>query len=155
MSSWTRHLVTAALLLTSACSSPTPGPTADVRPAAPAASHAIDRVALRAQLAEHRARQIAHLDAYGKAGQFPHNVSVAPTLHMFRDAEGRLCAVANLVETDGRHDLVEATVRDDNALAIADVRGGAMMDWIQSSGLGTSAPRSTSPPRSPFRRSSR
>ena len=72
----------------------------------------------RASLSVHRAWHRDKADsatfhhAYGSAGQFPHNTTTAPSLHMFRDPEGRLCAVANLVQTDGRGDLVEATVRD-------------------------------------------
>ena len=126
------------LALSAACARPAPvpkdgvvaPPTVDLQPIP-----VIDRVALRAELADHRARQIAHLHAYGQAGQFPHNVTTAPSLHMFRDPEARLCAVANLIETDGRDDLVEATVRTQNDLAIADVHDGAMMGWIERSGL--------------------
>ncbi len=90
---------------------------------------------LRATLAAHRAEQIERLHAYAVAGEFPHNVTTPGDLHMFRDAEGRYCAVANLVHRDGRDDLVEATVRERNDLAIADVHDGAMMKWVLESGL--------------------
>jgi hypothetical protein len=90
---------------------------------------------LRAQLAAHRDQQIARLDAYARAGQFPHDYTTAPSLHMFRDAEGRLCAVANLVHEDGRDDLVEATVRNRNDLVVVDVHDGPMLDWMLDSGL--------------------
>src|SRR5262249_3078540 len=52
-----------------------------------------------------------------------------------RDADGRYCAVANLIHVDGRDDLVESTVREHNDLAIHDVHDGPIMDWILESGL--------------------
>ncbi len=129
-----RRFALVAVLLSAACSRPAPpGAEGASRPVAPAA--ALDRAAVRAQLAEHRTRELAHLHEYGVAGQFPHNTTTAPSLHMFRDPEGRLCAVADLIQTDGRGDLVEATVLAQNDVAIADVHGGAMMDWIVRSGL--------------------
>jgi len=90
---------------------------------------------LRTSLAAHRAQQIEHLHAYALAGQFPHNVTSPNDLHIFRDADGRYCAVANLIRQDGREDLVETTVRDRNDLAIKDVHDGPMMEWIRQSGL--------------------
>jgi len=106
-----------------------PHPPEPARPAAP------DRTALRARLANRRAEQIAHLHAYGEKRQFPLNVHNAPNFHMFCDPKGRLCAVANLLETDGRHDLVQTTARENNALSVADVHDGPIMDWILASGL--------------------
>jgi hypothetical protein len=146
---WTHRLAAFALVLSSACSTPLAGPEATPPapkapapdPSSPAAeAQAVppaepDRTAIRAQLAEHRAAQIAHLHAYGEKRQFPNHTTAAPSVHIFRDPQGRLCAVANLIETDGRHDLVEATVRDNNALAIADIHGGPVMKWIVTSGL--------------------
>src|SRR5579859_3636996 len=140
---WTRALALSALVLSAACSrlptkpeatplaptADTPPPSEPTRPAGP------DRTVLRARLADHRAKQIAHLHAYGEKRQFPLNVTNVPNFHSFCDAKGRLCAVANLLETDGRHDLVEATARENNALAVADVHGGPIMDWILTSGL--------------------
>jgi hypothetical protein len=129
-------LLLASCVLLAACSSPRSTALLDetaLGTAAPGPS--IDRASVRANLAAHRAEQIARLHAYAEAGQFPHNTAVAPSLHMFRDAAGRYCAVANLVHRDGRDDLVEATVRDQNDLAIADVHGGPMMDWVLASGL--------------------
>lgn len=90
---------------------------------------------LRSKLAAHREQQIQRLHAYAVAGQFPHNLTSPSDLHMFRDAAGRYCAVANLVHQDGRDDLVDATVREHNDLAIHDVQDGAMMTWILESGL--------------------
>jgi hypothetical protein len=92
-------------------------------------------VALRARLAEHRAAQMERLHAYAALGEFPHNTTSSAQLHMFRDTDGRYCAIANLVHQDGRDDLVEATVRGHNDLEIRDVHDGPMMAWILDSGL--------------------
>jgi hypothetical protein len=146
---WTHRLAAFALVLSPACSTPTAGPEATPPaprapapdPSSPAAEAQAarpaepDRIAIRAQLAEHRAEQIAHLHAYGEKRRFPDHTTPASSVHIFRDPQGRLCAVANLIDTDGRHDLVEATVRDNNALSIADVHGGPVMKWIVTSGL--------------------
>jgi hypothetical protein len=104
-------------------------------PPTPAAAAASERAELRAQLAAHRQLEIARLHAYGQAGLFPRNTTVAPTGHFFRDADGRLCAVANLVHQDGRDDLVDAVVRTKNDLVVADVHDGALYDWVLASGL--------------------
>jgi hypothetical protein len=119
--------VVVSVVVLAGCQRPTAG---DVTPVEP-----VDTSGLRQTLATHRAAQIERLHAYGVAGEFPHNFTTAPSLHMFRDGGGRLCAVANLVHQDGRDDLVEATVRTRNDLAIADVHDGAMMDWVLASGL--------------------
>jgi hypothetical protein len=119
-----RGLVSVALSLFAAgavgCTGPTP-PDPDA--------------ALRSQLAAHRQQQIERLHAYAVTGQFPHNLTSPDSIHIFRDADGRYCAVANLVHQDGRDELVEATVRDRNDLAIHDVHDGPMMAWILESGL--------------------
>jgi len=91
--------------------------------------------AIREKLALHREVQMQRLHAYAVAGQFPKNLTAPSNLHMFRDAEGHYCAVANLVHQDGRDDLVEATVRDRNGLAIHDVHDGPLMAWILDSGF--------------------
>jgi len=104
--------------------------------AAHAESAAVDeRAQLRAQLQKHRAEQLARLQAYSDAGQFPVNPSVAPSTHLFRDANGHYCAVANLVHQDGLDDLVAKTVKENNSLVVSDVREGQMMSWILTSGL--------------------
>jgi len=86
-------------------------------------------------LAQHRRQQIERLRAYAQAGAFPHNTTTDAPLHMFRDAQGNYCAVANLIHQDGRDDLVETTVKTRNDLAVADVSDGPVMDWVLASGL--------------------
>ena len=100
-----------------------------------AQSAANERSSVNEWLAAHRAQQIERLEAYAKAGEFPHNYGQPEAAHIFRDEGGRLCAVANLVHQDGRDDLVDATVREHNDLAIADVKEGGIFEWLLASGL--------------------
>jgi hypothetical protein len=124
--------LSAVLILSSACSRPTPTPVVD----RDSIEHQdMSRSAVRARLALRRAQQLDQLGAYAVRGEFPHNYAQPMAAHVFRDAAGRLCAVANLVHQDGRDDLVDATVREHNDLAVADVHDGPMLDWILGSGL--------------------
>ena len=108
--------------------------------AAPAKEHVAaqatpSRSEVRQALAKHRAEQIERLHAYAETGAFPHNYASAEPLHMFKDANGRLCAVANLVNQDGLVELVSATARDRNDLAFVDVKDGPLYNWAIDSGL--------------------
>jgi hypothetical protein len=133
MDTTSRRLAPLGIFLAIACSSLAAAALAPARQNRPA--QARQRAAVRTELAAHREKQLARLHAYGLAGQFPHNYTAAPELHIFRDAEARLCGVANLVHRDGRDDLVNKTVRENNELAIADVHQGPMLQWILTSGL--------------------
>ena len=126
------RLVTLALLAAAAtgCARRDPDP----HPVASGATRA-DHAAVRARLAAHRAQQIERLHAYGERGEFPRQATSQAPLHVFRDDAGRLCAVANLIDKDGRGDLVLATARAHNDLAIADVADGPILDWALASGL--------------------
>lgn len=90
---------------------------------------------LRAKLAEHREQQIQRLHAYATAGEFPHNITFATKHHIFRDADGRYCAVANLIHQDGKDDLVATIVKTHNDLAVHDEKEGPILDWVAQSGL--------------------
>ena len=127
------RLVTLALLASTATGCARRDPDPD--PVASGTTRAVDREAVRARLAAHRAQQIARLHAYGERGEFPRQVTSQAPLHVFRDDAGRLCAVANLIEKDGRGDLVLTTARTHNDLAIADVEDGPILDWALASGL--------------------
>lgn len=110
-----------------------PGPSAS--PSARRAAPVDGRAKVRAELAAHRAQEIARLRDYARAGAFPVNTTQRPTGHFFKDVAGRYCAVANLVHQDGRDDLVDEVVRANNALVVADVHTGGLHDWILASGL--------------------
>lgn len=129
----TTCLLLSILLATTACSErhraePTaPPPTPALTVAAPDPSRAI--------LAARRAQQIEHLHEYWVAGNFPVNLETADMLNIFRDGQGRLCAIANLIYQSGYHALLEQTVRDDNHVALRDIHDGPLEDWMLASGL--------------------
>jgi hypothetical protein len=104
-------------------------------PAPPEDQTAARTAALRAELVAHREQQIQRLHEYAVAGEFPRNVTSPTAIHQFRDADGRYCAVANLIHQDGRDELVAEVARDNNALLIRDVHSGGIHDWIATSGL--------------------
>jgi hypothetical protein len=133
MRSWLPRIACLSLLLAAACSRPDTPSRED--PGTSKTALGLDRAAIRAEFAAHRQQQLERLEEYAAAGEFPHDYTTAPSLHMFRDDAGRLCAVANLVHRDGRDDLVSATVRDHNDLAVADVHDGPMLAWMLTSGL--------------------
>ncbi|GAC1537824.1 MAG: hypothetical protein NVS3B10_02220 [Polyangiales bacterium] len=94
-----------------------------------------DATTLRARLAARRTEQLARLEAYSVAGVFPRNTTSPTPLHMLRDADGRYCAVANLVHLDGLDVALDAAAATHNDLQFADVTDGALHDWILGSGL--------------------
>jgi hypothetical protein len=86
------------------------------------------------ELAGRRAQMIGWLHDYYVAGVFPTDASGLP-LSVFRDDKGVRCPMAELIHESGRDDLVEAVVREDNAVRLADVHEGPLHDWMLGSGL--------------------
>jgi hypothetical protein len=129
---------------------------ADARSREDAVLHRAEATTLRAHfdsvLAELRARDIADLRPrqrlaraellralarYRDGGVFPHNHDFAGVaVPYFRDEHGTLCAMAYLVATTGRHDIVDAVAAHRNNEYIpelaTDMRLGA---WLDSVGL--------------------
>src|SRR3954471_6450694 len=112
------------------------GCTHDPAPLSPAdVAHAhrrvegLDLATIRAELAEHRRIEIARLQAYADAGVFPQNLTSDAPLHMLKDADGRLCAVANLAHLDGYDAALTAMEATRNDLEFADVKDGALHDF--------------------------
>jgi hypothetical protein len=95
----------------------------------------LDRSSLRHKLATARAHNLVRLEAYARAGAFPKNQVQPGTLNVFRDNEGHLCAVANLINLDGHTSLINATATDDNFIVLASVTEGPLLDWILTSGF--------------------
>ena len=90
----------------------------------------------RDQLAAHRKLQIERLHAYALAGKFPQNPSPSPVpLHMFRDAGGALCPIANLIHRDGHEALVDRMAKEHNDVVVADETEGPLHEWVLTSGL--------------------
>jgi hypothetical protein len=100
------------------------------------ASSLVTKKTTRADLAAHRKLQIERLHAYTAAGKFPENPSPSPApIHMFRDAKGNLCPIANLIFADGQVALVERMVKEHNDVVVADETSGPLHDWVLTSGL--------------------
>jgi hypothetical protein len=94
----------------------------------------VHRAMWRTFLMQQRAAQIERLKAYSAAGQFAMDDN--PGLHfVWRDGQGRLCAMANLVAQSGRMDLVDRVATNHNDLQLASVRDGDLLEWMLRSGL--------------------
>ena len=119
-----RTLFLISILGLGATASAAPSPKAD------------DVASARAELAQRREEMITALHTYWERGAFPVNVYQARTVNIFRDDEGRLCAVANLVHASGHDDLVLAQVETDNYIRLKDLGAdGPLADWILGSGF--------------------
>lgn len=92
-------------------------------------------VRLRDRLAAARAENLARLETYAQSGAFPKNQVTPGLLNVFRDDEGHLCAVANLINLDGHTNLIDLTAKGDNFIVLADVTSGPLLDWILESGF--------------------
>lgn len=90
---------------------------------------------LRQQLAEARSQNLARLQAYAETGAFPKNQTQPGLLNVFRDVDGHLCAVANLINLDGHTDLIDTTATEDNFIVLANVTSGPLLGWILESGF--------------------
>lgn len=93
------------------------------------------RAAWEKELRAARAEQIARLKTYAARGEFAMNLSGGGLSFVWRDAEGRLCAMAHLVNASGRSDLVDQVAREHNDLQLASVKDGALHEWMLRSGL--------------------
>jgi hypothetical protein len=112
-----------------------PGPVAQATPVITQPAPIHDEVLLRDQLAIARANNLVRLEAYALGGAFPKNQVSPGLLNVFRDDEGHLCAVANLINLDGHTNLIDATAAGDNFIVLANVASGPLLDWILESGF--------------------
>lgn len=94
-----------------------------------------DRAAVKTALARRRAQNLKLFRAYYKAGVYPHNITTSGPLNVWLDAEGRLCAAATILAKSGHHDLAMSIGATNNQIRLADVKDGALMDWILTSGF--------------------
>lgn len=92
------------------------------------------RAEWRAFLTEQRSVQIQRLRAYAASESYALNDGDGLRF-VWRDGEGRLCAMANLVNESGRRDLVEEVASNENDLQLAMVTDGPLYDWMLTSGL--------------------
>ena len=84
-----------------------------------------------------RNAHIAELAAYRDRGLFPHNHDFGEAwTPYFVDHRGVRCAVAHLLETSGRGDIVARVARADNNVWVPELRGDReFLAWLDASGL--------------------
>jgi hypothetical protein len=88
-----------------------------------------------------RARRLALVEtlrAYRDRGEFPHNRDVpdVPTPFFVDRETGVLCAVAHLLATSGRRDVVDRVARADNDVWVPQLAGDtAFTAWLDDAGL--------------------
>src|SRR5687768_459162 len=84
-----------------------------------------------------RSDRIATLASYRDRGVFPHNHDFAESwMPYFVDHRGVLCAVAYLLESSGRRDIVDRVAAADNNVWVADLAGDREFEsWLDASGL--------------------
>jgi hypothetical protein len=95
------------------------------------------RALTSAQRAE-RSRLIGTLRTYEEGGVFPHNYDFpgAPTPYFVDRKTGTLCAVAHLLASTGRRDIVDRVARADNNVWVAQLASDtALAQWLSTHGL--------------------
>jgi hypothetical protein len=95
----------------------------------------LDRASVRAQLSANRTANLARFRAYQRGGVFPSNTYTNTKLNVWRDEGGHFCAAATIIQMSGQRALVTSVADQNNFIRLADVRQGALMDWILTSGL--------------------
>jgi hypothetical protein len=106
-------------------------------PQKPDAGHVeIDRTAVRAKLAARRAETMRRFLAYREARIYPiNNLAGGGFRHVWVDDLGNLCAAATLISGDWGRDATARVGAGNNEIKIADVKSGAVLEWILQSGL--------------------
>lgn len=90
---------------------------------------------------DRRARRTALIGAlrgYNARGDFPNNYDFpdAPTPYFVDRVTGVRCAVAHLLESTGRHDIVQRVVATNNNVRVADLAGdAAFVAWVEEQGI--------------------
>ena len=97
-----------------------------------------DVTALSASQRDSRSMLLATLRAYRDRGIFPHNYDFpGKSVPYFVDREtGTLCAVAHLLASTGRRDIVDRVARADNNVWVPQLAGDtAFATWLGANGL--------------------
>jgi hypothetical protein len=99
--------------------------------------HARDVATLQPSQRTARTELVQALVRYRDNGVFPHNHDfVGAHVPYFRDEHGTLCAMAHLVATSGRHDIVEAIAMHRNNASIPQLATDPQLGaWLDSVGL--------------------
>jgi hypothetical protein len=85
-----------------------------------------------------RAQLLSTLQAYRDAGSFPHNYDFPgqPTPYFVDRKTGVLCAVAHLLESTGRRDIVDRVAAANNNVWVAELAADtAFLGWLGNNGL--------------------
>ncbi len=84
-----------------------------------------------------RMQVLSTLRTYRTAGSFPHNYDFQdPTPYFVDRKTGVLCAVAHLLESTGRRDIVDRVAAANNNVYVADLAGdSAFTRWLDHTGL--------------------
>src|SRR5688572_6082848 len=84
-----------------------------------------------------RSKLIGVLAAYRDRGAFPHNREFAEAIPYFIDRPtGTLCAVAHLLESTGRRDIVDAVAAMNNNIWVHELAGHREFEgWLDQHGL--------------------
>src|SRR5262249_23241909 len=104
-----------------------------------ATAHDVSGLTSEQQVA--RARNLALLEGYRRAGLFPHNHAFpARMVPCFRDPHGTPCAMAYLIDRSGRHDIVQAVADHLNYATVFQMAGDRVMGpvllaWLRDQGL--------------------
>ncbi len=87
-----------------------------------------------------RAELVARLEGYAAEGRFPHNhVRPGEFVPVFRDEHGTLCAMAYLIASTGRTDIVDRAAATNNLAYLPELaRSDALRAWLDSVGLSVS-----------------
>jgi len=86
----------------------------------------------------HRSSLVAELRRYRDRGVFPHNYDFPdrPTPYFIDRKTGTLCAVANLLASSGRRDIVDRVARANNNVWVDDLATDtAFTGWLDANGL--------------------
>ncbi len=98
-------------------------------------STTVDPVAVRNALASARQANLAAFHAYRIGGIYPHNTYQPGKLNVWTDDDGHICAAATIIKLSGDAELVMQTARTNNFVRLMDVKDGALMNWMLTSGL--------------------
>jgi len=126
-----RKLIPAVLLIAAITTSAQARRLVDTMPQEPIVTFSDVRDAL----AKRRTLQLQRLRAYKNARLFPRNRVSDNVINVFKDEDGLLCAVANLIFLDGELDLVAKTAKDQNYVKIGTLESGDLYQWVLASGF--------------------
>lgn len=95
----------------------------------------VTKAAVRAALEQARKDSLAAFQTYLSSQVYPSNTYKKGALNVWRDDAGHYCAAATIIRISGRIAISEKVPNTNNNLRLINVKDGALMDWILTSGL--------------------